>query len=243
MASDYKQKKKIISSSASTNHVVVSDGSTVASEEFARSTKTEGVREKALRKWIIPIPRKYEPVELTLLNRLVWVKYRNNTYWWPAILYNNYSEVVQQSKIWDQLDTVTRIRLNFLTMIFPNHPQNRIRIARLLGRPKLELIEVKKSDDRCEFYWQLPHLLPHAFDSEYFRHDPDLYYDWHRAFDQVEELLRDCLGKRFALNPTASNSSSSKSWLQRAREAEVRRWQEAHPCLATCCACAMIQVN
>ena len=236
-----RKKKKVISSTESTNHVVISDGSTVASEAFPKSTQTEGLTEKALRKWIIPVPRKFEPVELTLLNRVVWVKYRQ-IYWWPAILYNNYSEIAQQQKIWDQLDIGKRMRLSCLTMVFTNHPSNRTRIARLLGRPSLvELVEVRKNGDRCEFYWQLPTQLKRTCDSEYFRQHPDLYYDWHRAFDQMEELLRDCLGKRIALNPTASNSSTSKTWLQRAREAELRKWQQEHPCLASCCACGMVQ--
>jgi hypothetical protein len=41
-----------------------------------------------------------------------------------------------------------------------------------------------------------------------------------RALDDVERILRECLGKQFALMPEASE----RTWLERARHAERSRW-------------------
>jgi hypothetical protein len=233
-----KRKKTVISSSASANHVLISDGSTVATEFFDMS-QTEGTWEKTLQKWDIPVPPKYEPAELTLLSRLVWVRYRQ-LYWWPAILYQNYKEVSQTQGLWDQLDVWRQMKIGTSTVLFPSHPRNCMRIGRLLGRPTLELLELKKDVDHCEFYWQLPNILPHTCNSEFFTKDPDLYYDWHRALDQVEGILRDFLGKRFALTAATDDS---KTWLKKAKEAELAKWAEEHPYLALCCNCGLVDTR
>jgi hypothetical protein len=73
--------------------------------------------------------------------------------------------------------------------------------------------------------------------------DYDLYYDWHRALDEVECLLYDCLGKPMPLlSPssqmtktttttthwkfTTTRNSSAFTWVQRARQAERTQWEE-----------------
>ena len=107
-------------------------------------------------------------------------------------------------------------------MVFDkSNPRNTTRVARLLGRPTVEFVE---TNSYSEFYWELPQVLPKmSFCAEYFRQDPELYYDWHLAMDQAESILRDCLGKHFSIK----SASKSKSWLRRAVEAEREKWADA----------------
>jgi hypothetical protein len=103
----------------------------------------------------------------------------------------------------------------------PSNDRNHVQVARLLGRGRCELVEAAS---HSEFYWELPQILPKAScNVDYFRNDPDLYYDWHRALDDVERILRECLGKQFALLPEASE----RTWLERARHADRSRWMAA----------------
>jgi hypothetical protein len=104
-------------------------------------------------------------------------------------------------------------------MVFDaSNSKNQVSVARLLGRPSLELLD---DPSHSQFYLELPQVLPQASCcAEYFRKDPELYYDWHCALDQVESILRDCLGADCALVP----EPRSKTWLQRAKEVERAKW-------------------
>src|SRR5688500_10039836 len=107
----------------------------------------------SMQKWGIPNPKELSP-ETTLLERLVWVRYQSH--WWPALLYHSYTEL--QQHLYDQLDTV--LKAQFAMAIMRNMQDKRkIKVARLLGRSILEVIEVE-DDCYCEFYWQLPNVLP-----------------------------------------------------------------------------------
>jgi hypothetical protein len=126
--------------------------------------------------------------------------------------------------VWGMLSSWKRINLSYLLVFDSSSPRNYVKVARLLGRPHLELLEV---ESYSEFYWELPQVLPKmSCAAEYFRQDPELYYDWHRAMDQVESILRECLGKNFALAP----DPSSRTWLQRAKDAERAKWAVATGC-------------
>jgi hypothetical protein len=250
------RKKKIISSSESLNQVVIKDGATVLTEAFAQSTTAPTVRQRIFTRWGIPNPLKADtPPEIVLLERIVFVKYRDNNYWWPAILYQNYTEALQQPRIWKNMNLWTKASLINLTLFNAQDKRNRSKVAWLLGRPNVEFVEVHSDDDYAEFYWQLPMVLPTAFDSNHFQTDAiDLYYDWHRAMDQVENLLQDLLGKHFSLLPggATSHSNSSKSnnydatgkrrtWLQQAKQTEKGKWVEQNPLLSTAfCNCSCV---
>jgi hypothetical protein len=243
------RKKKIISSSESLNHVVIEDGASVMTEAFAQSTTPPIIRKRMFGKWAIPTPLKANtPPEIVLLERIVFVKYRDQNYWWPAILYQNYAEALQQPRIWNNLDLWTKANLINLTVFSPQDKRNRSKVAWLLGRPSVEFVELHSDSDCAEFYWQLPMVLPTAFDSNHFQKNNaiDLYYDWHRAMDQVENLLQDFLGKHFAL-PGGSSSHSHNStgkrrtWLQQAKQTEKRKWAEQNPYLSTAfCNCTCV---
>lgn len=94
-----------------------------------------------------------------------------------------------------------------------NDPRQ-IKVARLLGREILEVVEV---DDKhyAEFYGQLPKVLPMACRKSRYGDDLVLYLDFHRALDQVEEIIRDISKNSFNL----IQSVEKKTWLQRAQEA------------------------
>eukprot|EP00934_Nitzschia_sp_Nitz4_P008315 Nitzschia sp. Nitz4//scaffold269_size25945//21831//23369//NITZ4_008293-RA/size25945-processed-gene-0.16-mRNA-1//-1//CDS//3329544979//8305//frame0 len=157
----------------------------------------------SMKKW--GIPHKQAP-EITLLERLVWVKYKS--YWWPALLYHSYSEL--QQHLYDQLDMVLKAQF---AMAIMRHAQDKVKIkvARLLGRSMLEVVEVEE-DNFCEFYWQLPNVLPTACSLDHYGDDLELFFDFHRALDQVEDVIREVSEENFALWP----NSEQKTWLERA---------------------------
>lgn len=160
----------------------------------------------SMRKWGIPEQRRKAP-ELTLLERLVWVRYKSQ--WWPALLYHSYSEL--QAHLYDKLDTV--LKAQFAIAIMRQMQEKRkIMVARLLGRTILEVLEVDK-EGCCEFYWQLPNVLPTACKPGRFRNDTELYLDFHRALDQAEDIIREVSQNKFALLP----NSDQRTWLQRAK--------------------------
>lgn len=164
-------------------------------------------------------------------------------YWWPAILYQDYKEVASDATdFWNHLPLWTRLQLVYLMIFDVDNPRNQNCVARLLGRPGHELIEVPMDDHRnkgrdvgtdmnhkkvnrpivADFYGHLTRILPSvAGKVEYFADHPDLYYDWHHGMDQVEALLGDCLGRPFPL----SGEDDKMTWVERARRAERIRWR------------------
>ena len=161
-----------------------------------------------MQKWGIPEDESIS-AEVTLLERLVWVPYKDH--WWPALLYSGYNEL--QSHLYDELDTVLKAQFAVAIMREMNDPK-RIKVARLLGREILEVVEV---DDKqyAEFYWQLPKVLPFACKKSRYGSDTGLYLDFHRALDQVEEIIRDISENSFNL----VSAEEKKTWVDRAEEA------------------------
>lgn len=161
-----------------------------------------------MQKWGIP-EKEMVSAENTLLERLVWVPYKGH--WWPAILYQSYTEL--QTHIYCELDMVLKAQFAVAIMRQMNDPRQ-IKVARLLGREILEVVEV---DDKhyAEFYGQLPKVLPMACRKSRYGDDLVLYLDFHRALDQVEEIIRDISKNSFNL----IQSVEKKTWLQRAQEA------------------------
>lgn len=162
----------------------------------------------SMQKWGIP-ENETACSEFTLLERLVWVPYKDH--WWPALLYTSYSEL--QAHLYDELDMALKAQFAVAIMRQINDP-NPIKVARLLGREILEVVEV---DDRqyAEFYWQLPKVLPMACKKSRYGGDTQLYIDFHRALDQVEEIIRDLSQNSFNLVPI----EEKKTWVQRAEDA------------------------
>lgn len=160
----------------------------------------------SMKKWGIP---QQQTPEIALLERLVWVKYKSR--WWPALLYHSYSEL--QSHLYDQLDMV--LKAQFAMAIMRQMQERRkIKVARLLGKSILEIVEVGE-DGYCEFYWQLPNILPRACKQSHYGGDLEMYFDFHRALDEVEDIIREVSQENFALLPDAENHS----WLERAHMA------------------------
>jgi hypothetical protein len=160
----------------------------------------------SMRKWGIPDVKKKAP-EITLLERLVWVRYQ--THWWPALLYHGYTEL--QHHMYDQLDMV--LKAQFAMAIMRQMQEKRkVQVARLLGRSILEVVEVEE-DCYCEFYWQLPNVLPKACKRSRYGDNEELYFDFHRALDQVEDIIREVSQENFALLP----HDEQKSWVERAQ--------------------------
>jgi hypothetical protein len=178
-------------------------------KETAKLIMSNSVASSHMKKWGIPesIDKNKAP-EISLLERLVWVRYQSH--WWPALLYHSYTEL--QHHLYDQLDMVLKAQF---AMAIMRHMQERrrVKVARLLGRPILEVIEVEK-DCFTEFYWQLPHVLPKACQKSEYGKDVELYYDFHRALDQVEDIIRDVSQENFALMP----SMDQQSWLERSHK-------------------------
>lgn len=164
--------------------------------------------DKNMQKWGIPEDEILSS-EVTLLERLVWVPYREH--WWPALLYSSYTEL--QDHLYDKLDVLLKAQFASAIMRQLNDPRP-IKIARLLGREVLEVVEVVESQ-YAEFYWQLPKVLPMACRKSKYGNDTELYLDFHRALDQVEEIIRDISGKSFIQD----GNSQKKTWVQRAEEA------------------------
>lgn len=160
-----------------------------------------------MQKWGIP-EKEMVSAEITLLERLVWVPYKDH--WWPALLYNNYTEL--QAHLYEELDMVLKAQFAVAIMRQMNETKN-IKVARLLGREILEVVEVD-DNQYAEFYWQLPRVLPMACKKSRYGNDTKLYLDFHRALDQVEEIIRDISENSFNLMATAEK----KTWLQRAED-------------------------
>lgn len=161
-----------------------------------------------MKKWGIPEDEILSS-EVTLLERLVWVPYREH--WWPALLYSTYAEL--QDHVYDKLDLLLKAQFASAIMRQLNDPRP-IKIARLLGREVLEVVEVEENQ-YAEFYWQLPKVLPMACRKSKYGNDTELYLDFHRALDQVEEIIRDISGKSFI----PDGNGEKKTWVQRAEEA------------------------
>lgn len=157
-----------------------------------------------MKKWGIP---QQQTPEIALLERLVWVKYKSK--WWPALLYHSYSEL--QQHLYDQLDMV--LKAQFAMAIMKQLQERReVKVARLLGRAILEVVEVEEGT-YCEFYWQLPNILPRACRKSHYGGDMEMYFDFHRALDQVEDIIREVSQENFALIPDSDNTT----WLERAQ--------------------------
>ena len=167
----------------------------VGQHQHSRSTRTPKQRHH------------HKAPEIVLLERLVWVKYMGQ--WWPALLYHSYTEL--QQHLYNELDTV--LKAQFAMAIMRQLQEKRqIEVARLLGREILEVIEVEE-DCYCEFYWQLPNVLPKATRLSRYRGDTQLFLDFHKALDQVEDIIRGMSQEHFALVPTADQST----WYDRAQ--------------------------
>jgi len=157
----------------------------------------------------IPEKRMVSP-EITLIERLVWVSYKDQ--WWPALLYETYTEL--QAQLYDELDMV--LKAQFAVAIMRQMNENKdIKVARLLGREILEIVEVN-DNQHAEFYRQLPKVLPMACQKSLYGNDTELYLDFHRALDEVEEIIHHI--PRGSFN-NLSQSEEKKTWLQRAQEA------------------------
>jgi len=177
--------------------------------------RSECSRGPSTERWVTPTPesssrgdgREKVLPPMTLLERLVWVKYQK--FWWPALLYHSYSEL--QDHLFTEMDMV--LKAQFAMAILSNNKERRkIKIAKLLGRPGLEVVEVD-AVGYCEFYWKLPNVLPEACRISNYGDKIELYLDFHRALDQVEELIQEVSQKNFALLP----GSNSNTWLERAK--------------------------
>ena len=161
-----------------------------------------------MQKWGIP-EKEMVSAEITLLERLVWVPYKDH--WWPALLYENYTEL--QAHLYEELDMVLKAQFAVAIMREMNDSKQ-IKVARLLGREVLEVVEVD-DNQHAEFYWQLPKVLPMACKKSRYGNDTKLYIDFHRALDEVEEIIRDISKNSFNLIP----NEEKKTWVERAEEA------------------------
>jgi hypothetical protein len=161
----------------------------------------------SMKKWGIPDQKKSP--ETTLLERLVWVRYQSH--WWPALLYHSYTEL--QQHLYDQLDMLLKAQFA-MAIMHQMQDKRKVKVARLLGRSILEVIEVE-DDCFCEFYWQLPNVLPKACKKSRYGDNIELYFDFHRALDQVEDIIREVSQENFALLPDGEQGS----WLERAHQA------------------------
>lgn len=164
-------------------------------------------RAARMQKWGIPDDATVS-AEVTLLERLVWVPYKDQ--WWPALLYSGYREL--QENLYDELDTPLKAQFAVAIMREMNDP-NGIKVARLLGREILEIVEVDDTQ-YAEFYYQLPKVLPMACKKSRYGNDMKLYLDFHRALDQVEEIIRNISENSFHMNTL----QEKKSWVERAEE-------------------------
>jgi len=161
-----------------------------------------------MQKWGIP-EKEMVSAENTLLERLVWVPYKGH-HWWPALLYENYTEL--QAHLYEELDTVLKAQFAVAIMRQMNEIKQ-VKVARLLGREVLEVVEVD-DNQHAEFYWQLPRVLPMACKKSRYGDDIKLYLDFHRALDQVEEIIRDISKNSFNL----TSNDEKKTWVERAEE-------------------------
>jgi hypothetical protein len=175
----------------------------------------------------IPVIKIAPTREVKISKRLCWVKYRG-LYWWPALLYDDYSEIQQQSFFADMSITM---KLHIAFAILTNRERPEIKIVRMLGQSWIELVEVKE-EERCDFHKGLPNVLKVTCDKDVFFGNSQLYYAFHRALDQVENIRRDGLDRDFELVP-----GETQSWLEQARAADQRRWFRDNPDLTSCFEC------
>ncbi|KAL3905923.1 MAG: hypothetical protein SGILL_009481, partial [Bacillariaceae sp.] len=162
-----------------------------------------------MKKWGIPESKRVSN-GVTLLERLVWVQYQNH--WWPALLYQNYSEL--QTHLYDQLDMSMKAQFAMAIMKQVQDSKQKFRVARLLGRQMLEVVEVKDGQ-YAEFYWQLPNVMPQACHRSQYGSDTELYIDFHRSLDQVEQIIEEISESKVNLMPI----HDKKTWEQRAKDA------------------------
>jgi hypothetical protein len=167
---------------------------------------------------------------------LVWVKYKNQ-YWWPAILYDNYRQLLDDESlmrhVWYRIPLFwQRLELAVTVVFHPNDPRNQTHVARVLGRGTahgtdiqgtIEVIEVEvedtwpfKDEDKLALI-----LKEVALNGDVFRDHPSLYLDWHRGLDEMEQLLRDCLAvdnPQMEENVSESLAAKQAQWKVRYRQ-------------------------
>ena len=148
-------------------------------------------------------------LEQILQERLVWIKYQHK-YWWPAIVYDNYRQLLDDETlmehVWYRIPLFwQRLHLAVAVVFHPQDPRNQMPVARVLGRGTahgtdthgtIEVVEVKVEDiwpfnDEGKMALILKEM---ALNGDFFRDHPSLYLDWHRGMDEMEQLLRECLG-------------------------------------------------
>jgi hypothetical protein len=145
-------------------------------------------------------------LETALQERLVWIRYQDK-YWWPAIVYDNYRQLIHDEtlskNVWYRMPFWKRFQLASLLVFRADDQRNHTQVARLLGRGttndngtggSLEIIEVEDTwpfKDESKVTQVIGEM---ALNGDYFRSHPSLYLEWHRAMDQMEQLLGDCLG-------------------------------------------------
>ena len=153
-------------------------------------------------------------MEKALLERIVWVRYK--TFWWPALLYYSYIEL--QEHMEHEMDMM--LKAQFAMAIMRQMQDNReIRIARILGKSKLEVIEVGLNGFH-EFFSMLPTILPQAMNRSFWSkgtsNKVDLYLDFHRALDQVETIMSEVTQRKILLHPKSNGQEST--WFARAQQ-------------------------
>jgi len=128
-------------------------------------------------------------IDDSILERLVWVQYED--LWWPAILYHSYLEL--QHDVYSQLKSYV-IKAQFALSIMRQLQEKRtVQVARLLGRPTLEIVEVLGPEDYREFYFHVADMLPEACNMGNYRGRLDLFVDIHRALDEVRSGGRNAI--------------------------------------------------
>jgi hypothetical protein len=145
---------------------------------------------------------------INILDRLVWIRYESH--WWPAILYESYSEV--QQHLYKYLDTILKAQFAMAIMLEMNAKKETM-VARVLGRSAVELVEVEEGDHR-EFYWKLHRRIQQGCDISNYDGNVDLYRDFHRALDEVQQVFQRYARKQnFDL---LAPDSSYKTWVEAA---------------------------
>lgn len=98
------------------------------------------------------------------------------------MLYRSYLEL--QKHLYSQLNSYV-VKAQFALAIMRQLQEKRnVQLARLLGRPSLEIVEVEEGTYK-EFYWHVADLLPEACDKSNYVGQLDLFLDIHRALDEV----------------------------------------------------------
>ncbi len=121
---------------------------------------------------------------INILDRLVWIRYESH--WWPAILYESYSEV--QHHLYRYLDTILKAQFAMAIMLEMNSKKQTM-VARVLGRSAVELLEIDENDHR-EFYWKLHKRIQQGCDWSKYDGNINLYRDFHRALDEVQQIFQ-----------------------------------------------------